>query len=198
MSFSNELKYDAAVTESIAKDYGSIIDGIGEDKTREGLVKTPERAAKAMQFLTQGYDQDAEAILKGAMFAEDYSEMVIVKNIEFYSLCEHHMLPFFGKAHIAYIPEGYIVGLSKIPRVVDVFARRLQVQERLTDQILNSLQKTLNPLGAAVVIEAQHMCMMMRGVQKQASVTTTSAFTGAFKSERTRNEFLKLITSDLT
>ncbi|OAV45240.1 GTP cyclohydrolase I FolE [Lewinella sp. 4G2] len=198
MPFSKDLKYDPAITEALAENYTSIIEGAGEDVNREGLLKTPERASKAMQFLTQGYEQDAEAILKGAMFAEDYSEMVIVKNIEFYSLCEHHLLPFFGKAHIAYIPEGYIVGLSKIPRVVDVFARRFQVQERLTDQILNSIQKTLNPMGVAVVIEAQHMCMMMRGVQKQASVTTTSAFTGAFKSERTRNEFLKLITSDLT
>lgn len=198
MSFSKELEIDESVTAAIADQYKSIIASVKEDVSREGLVKTPERAAKAMQFLTQGYEMDAEEILKGAMFAEDYSEMVIVKDIEFYSLCEHHMLPFFGKAHIAYIPEGYIVGLSKIPRVVDVFARRLQVQERLTDQILNSLQTTLNPMGVAVVIEARHMCMMMRGVQKQASVTTTSAFTGAFKSERTRNEFLKLITSKLS
>ena len=186
------------LTKALADHYRALIEGIDEDATREGLVKTPERAAKALRFLTQGYEQDAEAILRGAMFAEDYSEMVIVKDIEFYSQCEHHLLPFFGKAHIAYIPEGYIVGLSKIPRVVDVFARRLQVQERLTDQILNSIQTTLQPMGVAVVIEAKHMCMMMRGVQKQASVTTTSAFTGAFKSERTRNEFLKLITSNLS
>ncbi|NJC24875.1 GTP cyclohydrolase I FolE [Neolewinella antarctica] len=198
MSFEKNIEHEPATTERLATNYQSLIESIGEDAQREGLLKTPTRAAKALQFMTQGYEQDAEAILRGAMFAEDYSEMVIVKNIEFYSMCEHHLLPFFGKAHIAYIPEGYIVGLSKIPRVVDVFARRLQVQERLTDQILNSLQTTLNPMGVAVVIEARHMCMMMRGVQKQASVTTTSAFTGAFKSERTRNEFLKLITSDLT
>ena len=198
MSFEQIRKYDAATTDRLAKDYADIITGIGEDTEREGLLKTPERAGKAMQFLTQGYGMDAEAILRGAMFAEDYSEMVIVKDIEFYSLCEHHMLPFFGKAHIAYIPDGYIVGLSKIPRVVDVFSRRLQVQERLTDQVLQAIHTTLNPLGVAVVIEARHMCMMMRGVQKQASVTTTSAFRGAFKAERTRNEFLKLITNDLT
>ncbi|NET38037.1 MAG: GTP cyclohydrolase I FolE, partial [Cyanothece sp. SIO1E1] len=164
---------------------------------REGLIKTPERAAKAMQFLTQGYAQNAEQILRSAMFQEDYSEMVIVKDIELYSLCEHHMLPFFGKAHVAYIPNGYIVGLSKIPRVIDVFARRLQVQERLTDQILHSIQNTLKPLGVAVVIEARHMCMMMRGVQKQNSVTTTSAFTGEFQRVETRNEFLNLISARL-
>ncbi|TXF90716.1 GTP cyclohydrolase I FolE [Neolewinella aurantiaca] len=197
MPFSQQLNYDDAITEKLSDNFANIIDGVGEDKDREGLIKTPERAAKAMQFLTQGYEQDAEAILRSAMFAEDYSEMVIVKNIELYSLCEHHLLPFFGKAHVAYIPDGYIVGLSKIPRVIDVFARRFQVQERLTDQVLQAIHKTLNPLGVAVVIEARHMCMMMRGVQKQTSVTTTSAFTGAFKAERTRNEFLKLITSDL-
>jgi len=197
MSFSQQLNYDEEVTSKLSANFSDIITGVGEDVQREGLLKTPERAAKAMQFLTQGYDQDAEAILRSAMFAEDYSEMVIVKDIELYSLCEHHMLPFFGKVHVAYIPDGYIVGLSKIPRVIDVYARRLQVQERLTDQILQSIHKTLNPLGVAVVIEARHMCMMMRGVQKQASSTTTSAFTGAFKAERTRNEFLKLITSDL-
>lgn len=191
-------KPDSSLTDRLAEQYRAIIEATGEDATREGLLKTPIRAGKAMQFLTQGYQQDAEAILRGAMFAEDYSEMVIVKDIEFYSLCEHHLLPFFGKAHIAYIPEGYIVGLSKLPRVVDVFARRLQVQERMTDQILRAVQDTLNPMGVAVVIEARHMCMMMRGVQKQASVTTTSAFTGAFKAERTRNEFLKLVTSSLT
>jgi len=161
--------------------------------SREGLIKTPERASKAMQFLTSGYDMDAEAILKGAMFAEDYNEMVLVKDIELYSLCEHHMLPFFGKAHIAYIPNGHIVGLSKLPRIVDVFARRLQVQERLTHQILDAIQNTLNPLGAAIVIEASHMCMMMRGVQKQNSMTTTSAFTGQFLNAETRTEFLSLI-----
>jgi len=197
MAFTKTLNYDDKVTEQLSRSFNEIIDGVGENVSREGLLKTPERAAKAMQFLTQGYKQDAKAILKGAMFAEDYSEMVIVKDIEVYSLCEHHLLPFFGKAHVAYIPDGYIVGLSKIPRVIDVFARRFQVQERLTDQILQSIQTTLNPLGVAVVIEARHMCMMMRGVQKQTSVTTTSAFTGAFKAERTRNEFLKLITGDL-
>ena len=197
MPFSQQLNYDDKITEQLSANFTDIIAGVGEDAGREGLVKTPERAAKAMQFLTQGYDQDAEAILRSAMFAEDYSEMVIVKDIELYSLCEHHLLPFFGKAHVAYIPDGYIVGLSKIPRVIDVYARRFQVQERLTDQVLQAIHKTLNPLGVAVVIEARHMCMMMRGVQKQTSVTTTSAFTGAFKAERTRNEFLKLITSDL-
>lgn len=197
MPFSQQLNYDDDITEKLSANFTDIIGGVGEDANREGLVKTPERAAKAMQFLTQGYEQDAEAILRSAMFAEDYSEMVIVKDIELYSLCEHHLLPFFGKAHVAYIPDGYIVGLSKIPRVIDVFARRFQVQERLTDQVLQAIHKTLNPLGVAVVIEARHMCMMMRGVQKQTSVTTTSAFTGAFKAERTRNEFLKLITSDL-
>ncbi len=166
---------------------------MGEDVNREGLIKTPERAAKAMQFLTQGYDQDASQILRSAMFKEDYSEMVIVKDIELYSMCEHHMLPFFGKAHIAYIPNGYVVGLSKLPRIVDVFARRLQVQERLTDQILSAIQSNLQPLGVAVVIEASHMCMMMRGVQKQNSMTTTSAFAGEFKNAETRAEFLSLI-----
>ena len=197
MSFSQQLNYDEKLTAKLSANFTDIIGGVGEDADREGLIKTPERAAKAMQFLTQGYEQDAEAILRSAMFAEDYSEMVIVKDIELYSLCEHHLLPFFGKAHVAYIPDGYIVGLSKIPRVIDVYARRFQVQERLTDQVLQAIHKTLNPLGVAVVIEARHMCMMMRGVQKQTSATTTSAFTGAFKAERTRNEFLKLITSDL-
>lgn len=192
------FNYDDALTERMAAHFTGIIDGIDEDPDREGLVKTPVRAGKAMQYLTQGYGMDAEAILRSAMFAEDYSEMVIVKDIELYSLCEHHLLPFFGKAHVAYIPDGYIVGLSKIPRVIDVYARRLQVQERLTDQVLRALQNTLDPLGVAVVIEASHMCMMMRGVQKQNSVTTTSAFTGAFKAERTRNEFLKLITGTLS
>jgi GTP cyclohydrolase I len=167
---------------------------VGEDISRDGLLKTPERASKAMQFLTQGYEQDAEAILRSAMFKEDYSEMVVVKDIEVYSLCEHHMLPFFGRAHVAYIPNGYIVGLSKLPRIVDVFARRLQVQERLTIEIRDVIQKTLNPRGVAVVIEASHMCMMMRGVQKQNSKTTTSAFTGDFQDDaRTRAEFLRLI-----
>ena len=197
MPVKNVLKYDEETTDIISDHYTQIIRDIGEDDQRDGLLKTPVRAAKAMQFLTQGYEMNAENILKSAMFAEDYSEMVIVKDIEFYSLCEHHLLPFFGKAHVAYIPDGYIVGLSKIPRVIEVYSRRLQVQGRLTDQILQSIQTTLNPLGVAVVMEARHMCMMMRGVQKQSSVTTTSAFTGAFKSERTRNEFLKLITSRL-
>jgi GTP cyclohydrolase IA len=173
--------------------YRELIELTGEDSKREGLVKTPERAAKAMKFLTQGYSKDAVAILKSAMFREDYSEMVLVKDIELYSLCEHHLLPFFGKAHIAYIPNGYIVGLSKLPRVVDVFARRLQVQERMTDQILKAITQTINPLGAAVVIEAQHMCMMMRGIEKQHSTTTTSAFYGAFEKIETRNEFLNLL-----
>ncbi len=198
MGYKHFEDYTEETTDEIKARYSKIIEEVGEDITREGLLKTPERASKAMQFLTQGYDLDAEAILKGAMFKEDYNNMVIVKDIELYSLCEHHMLPFFGKAHIAYIPNGHIVGLSKIPRIVDVFARRLQVQERLTDQILKCLDDTLQPQGVAVVIEASHMCMMMRGVQKQNSVTTTSGFTGAFKNQETRNEFLKLITADLS
>lgn len=198
MAYHKEERYDQDTTELLSSVYNTILTKVGENPDREGLLKTPERAAKAMQFLTQGYEQDAEAILKSAMFAEDYSEMVIVKDIELYSMCEHHMLPFFGKAHVAYIPNGHIVGLSKIPRVIDVFARRLQVQERLTDQILHAIENTLKPLGAAVVIEASHMCMMMRGVQKQNSVTTTSAFTGAFERVQTRNEFMKLITSKLS
>ena len=181
----------------LAANYRNIIEHIGEDVHREGLVKTPERAAKAMQFLTSGYQEDAASILRGAMFKEDYRNMVIVKDIEVYSLCEHHLLPFYGKVHVAYIPDGYIVGLSKIPRVVDVFARRLQVQERLTGEILHAVQDTLKPLGVAVVIEAAHMCMMMRGVQKQNSLTTTSAFTGVFAHTDTRNEFLKLLGSKL-
>ena len=184
--------------ETIQKMFAEIIHQVGEDPQRPGLQKTPERAAKAMQYLTHGYDLDPAAVLKSAMFEEEYSEMVIVKDIELYSMCEHHMLPFFGKAHIAYIPNGYIVGLSKIPRVVDIFARRLQVQERLTHEVLNCLDKTLKPLGCAVVIEAKHMCMMMRGVQKQNSTTTTSAFTGQFMKVETRNEFLHLISSDLS
>lgn len=185
------------LAEDLRSQYFSIIQGIGEDPLREGLTKTPERAAEAMKFLTQGYDMNAEEILRSAMFKEKYSEMVVVKDIELYSLCEHHLLPFFGKAHIAYIPNGYIVGLSKIPRVVDVFARRLQVQERMTHQILNSIYDTLKPLGAAVVIEACHLCMMMRGVQKQNSVTTTSAFKGEFQKVETRSEFLNLIGTKL-
>ncbi|MDA9596915.1 GTP cyclohydrolase I FolE [Flavobacteriaceae bacterium] len=186
------------ITEEIKVNFSKIIGLLGEDNEREGLEKTPMRAAKAMKFLTEGYEKDPKQILQSAMFSEDYNEMVIVKDIELYSLCEHHMLPFFGKAHIAYIPKGKIVGLSKIPRVVDVFARRLQVQERLTQQILDCINDTLQPKGVAVVIEASHMCMMMRGVQKQNSTTTTSGFRGTFKETDTRNEFLKLITSSLS
>lgn len=196
--YRNLEEYNLEITDEVRSRYSSIIDEIGEDVSREGLVKTPERAAKAMLFLTQGYKQDAVEILKGAMFKEDYDDMVIIKDIELYSLCEHHMLPFFGKAHIAYIPNGHIVGLSKIPRVVDVFARRLQVQERLTHDILECINDTLQPKGVAVVIEASHMCMMMRGVQKQNSVTTTSGFRGQFEKIETRNEFLKLISSKLS
>jgi len=186
------------ITEEIKGHFSEVINLLGEDTNREGLVKTPERASKAMKFLTEGYEMDPKQILQSAMFKEDYNEMVIVKDIELYSLCEHHMLPFFGKAHIAYIPSGHIVGLSKIPRVVDVFSRRLQVQERLTEQILDCINDTLRPEGVAVVIEASHMCMMMRGVQKQNSTTTTSGFRGSFKETDTRNEFLKLITSKLS
>ncbi len=197
MAYKKSESYDTEITEKLQANFADILKGLGEDVNREGLLKTPERASKAMQFLTQGYEMDARAILEGAKFKEDYSEMVIVKDIEVYSLCEHHILPFFGKAHVAYIPDGHIVGLSKIPRVIDVFARRLQVQERLTDQILQCIQETLNPQGVAVVIEARHMCMMMRGVQKQNSVTTTSAFTGQFNIEKTRAEFLNLVSSKL-
>ncbi len=197
-SYKNLEEYDQEIASEVKEKYASILNGVGEDVTREGLVKTPERAAKAMMFLTQGYDLDPVEILKGAMFKEDYDDMVIIKDIELYSLCEHHMLPFFGKAHIAYIPNGHIVGLSKIPRIVDVFARRLQVQERLTHDILECINNTLKPQGVAVVIEASHMCMMMRGVQKQNSVTTTSGFRGQFEKQETRNEFLKLISSDLS
>ena len=186
------------ITEEIKGHFSEVITLLGEDAKREGLVKTPERASKAMKFLTEGYEMDPQQILQSAMFKENYNEMVIVKDIELYSLCEHHMLPFFGKAHIAYIPNGHIVGLSKIPRVVDVFSRRLQVQERLTEQILDCINDTLNPEGVAVVIEASHMCMMMRGVQKQNSTTTTSGFRGSFRETDTRNEFLKLITSNLS
>ena len=189
--------YNEETTGKLETNFREIIKGIGENPEREGVLKTPERAAKAMQFLTQGYTMDAEDILTKAVFEETYDEMVVVKDIELYSLCEHHMLPFFGKAHIAYIPNGKIIGLSKLPRVVDVFARRLQVQERLTNDILECLNKTLQPQGVAVVIEAVHLCMMMRGVQKQNSATTTSGFRGQFKEIETRNEFLKLISSDL-
>ncbi|MBT5858648.1 MAG: GTP cyclohydrolase I FolE [Flavobacteriales bacterium] len=179
---------------NLANNIKSILSEIGENPKREGLLKTPERVAKSMEFLTNGYEKNPSEILKSAMFSENYSQMVLVKDIELYSLCEHHMLPFFGKAHIAYIPNGHIVGLSKIPRIVDVFARRLQVQERLTDEIKDCLQETLNPRGVAIVIEAQHLCMQMRGVQKQHSSTTTSAFSGIFISdEKTRAEFMNLI-----
>ncbi len=198
MGYKTFNEYAIQTTDALKNNYTEIINELGEDTQREGLVKTPERAAKAMQFLTQGYHQDATQIIKSAMFKEDYNEMVIVKDIELYSLCEHHLLPFFGKAHIAYIPNGYIVGLSKLPRIVDVFSRRLQVQERLTHDILECINDTLNPQGVAVVIEASHMCMMMRGVQKQNSTTTTSGFRGQFEKIETRNEFLKLISSDLS
>lgn len=198
MPYNKFEEYNIQVTDDVKARYKSIIEDLGEDTNRDGLLKTPERASKAMQFLTQGYHQDAAEILKSAMFKESYNEMVIVKDIELYSLCEHHILPFFGKAHIAYIPNGHIVGLSKIPRIVDVFARRLQVQERLTEQILDCINNTLQPEGVAVVIEASHMCMMMRGVQKQNSTTTTSGFRGAFKNMETRTEFLKLISENLS
>lgn len=197
MAYHKTEHYDEAVTSKLVENYRSTIEQLGEDADREGLLKTPERVAKAMQFITQGYHMDAKAILNSAKFHESYSEMVIVKDIELYSLCEHHMLPFFGKAHVAYIPNGWITGLSKIARVVDCFARRLQVQERMTHQILDAIQETLNPLGVAVVIEAKHLCMMMRGVSKQNSVTTTSAFSGQFEKAETRSEFMKLITADL-
>ena len=197
MAYKKVESYDEDVTAGLIKNYKDSIGLLGEDKDREGLLKTPERVAKAMQFLTQGYTQDARAILDSAKFHEDVSEMVIVKDIEWYSMCEHHMLPFYGKAHVAYIPNGYITGLSKIARVVDVYARRLQVQERLTHQILDALKDSLNPLGVAVVIEASHLCMMMRGVGKQNSVTTTSAFFGEFEQHQTRSEFMKLITGKL-
>ncbi len=186
-------KYDPETTEQLSQYYRKIIDLLGENSSREGLLQTPMRVAKSMQFLLQGYEQDPEEILSSAMFKEDYRQMVIVKDIEIYSMCEHHMLPFIGKAHIGYIPNGYITGLSKIARVVDAYARRLQVQERLTTQIKECIQNTLNPLGVAVVIEAQHLCMQMRGVQKQHSITTTSDFTGAFERVATREEFIRLI-----
>lgn len=190
--------YDEEITEKVAKIYGEVLRSIGEDPTREGLLKTPERVAKSLQFLTQGYDQNPSEILKSALFHEEYSEMVLVKDIEVYSMCEHHMLPFFGKAHIAYIPNGTIVGLSKIPRVVDAFSRRLQVQERLTIEIRDCIEETLKPQGVAVVIECAHMCMQMRGVQKQNSVTTSSAFTGLFlNNDSTRREFINLIQAKL-
>jgi GTP cyclohydrolase I len=190
--------YDPAKIERIASHYKAILAELGEDPSREGLLQTPVRVAKALQFLTHGYDAKPDEILRSAMFKEDYSQMVVVKDIEVFSMCEHHMLPFFGKAHVAYIPNGQIVGLSKIPRVVDAFARRLQVQERLTNQIRDCIQDTLDAAGVAVVIECKHLCMSMRGIQKQNSVTTTSAFTGAFVNETTRAEFLRLITASLS
>jgi GTP cyclohydrolase IA len=197
MAYKKIEQYDEQTTAGLIENYRSTLDLLGEDAGREGLEKTPERVAKAMQYLTQGYTMDANAILNSAKFHEDVSEMIIVKDIELYSMCEHHMLPFYGKAHVAYIPNGFITGLSKIARVVDVYSRRLQVQERLTHQILNSIKETLNPLGVAVVIEASHLCMMMRGVQKQNSVTTTSAFWGEFEKNETRSEFVKLISAKL-
>ncbi|HMT97637.1 MAG TPA: GTP cyclohydrolase I FolE [Ferruginibacter sp.] len=197
MSYKKIENYDSRSTAALSKAYRNIIAALGEDPNREGLLKTPERIAKAMQYNTQGYNIDAKAILESAKFHEDVSEMIVVKDIELYSMCEHHLLPFFGKAHVAYIPNGYITGLSKIARVVDVYSRRLQVQERLTTQILEAIKMSLNPLGVAVVIEASHLCMMMRGVQKQNSVTTTSAFFGQFEKNETRSEFMKLISTKL-
>ncbi|MGH2563709.1 MAG: GTP cyclohydrolase I FolE [Ginsengibacter sp.] len=197
MSYRRIEEYDENIAGGLIKNYREVLQLMGENPDREGLLKTPERLAKAMQFATQGYTQDANAILNSAKFHEDISEMIIVKDIELYSMCEHHMLPFFGRAHIAYIPNGWITGLSKLARVVDVFSRRLQVQERLTTQILDAIKESLNPLGVAVVIEAAHLCMMMRGVQKQNSVTTTSAFYGEFEKQSTRNEFINLIQADL-
>ena len=198
MAYHKKEGFDKGTTEGLIENYHNVIDLLGENTKREGLLKTPERMAKAMQYMTQGYQQNAINILDGAKFKEEISEMVIVKDIELYSMCEHHLLPFFGKAHIAYIPNGYITGLSKLARVVDVYARRLQVQERLTTQILQAIKESLNPLGVAVVIEAKHLCMMMRGVQKQNSVTTTSSFDGEFLNNHIiRNEFLKLIAADL-
>jgi GTP cyclohydrolase IA len=190
-------RYNPALIENLSAHYKDVLGQIGEDANREGLLKTPERVAKAMLYLTQGYGLDAREILQSAVFTEEYSQMVIVKDIEVYSMCEHHMLPFFGKAHVAYIPNGKVVGLSKIPRVVDVYARRLQVQERLTNEIRDCIQETLEPFGVGVVIECRHLCMSMRGVQKQNSVTTTSAFTGEFLKEKTRTEFLNLISAKL-
>ncbi|HMT36798.1 MAG: GTP cyclohydrolase I FolE [Bacteroidetes bacterium] len=197
MPYKKSEHYDETTLHQLANNYQHVLEMLGEDVTREGLEKTPMRVAKSNLFLTQGYKMDAVEIINSAKFKESYSEMVIVKDIELYSMCEHHMLPFFGKAHIAYIPNGYITGLSKLARVVDCFARRLQVQERMTHQILDAVTEALNPLGVAVVIEAKHLCMMMRGVQKQNSATTTSAFYGEFEKDKTRSEFLRLISSDL-
>lgn len=191
-------QFNPKLVQSISHHYKEILNLVGEDPNREGLLKTPERAAKAIQYLTNGYDQDPEQILRSALFTDEYRQMVLIKDIEIYSMCEHHLLPFFGKAHIAYIPDGKIVGLSKIPRVVDAFARRLQVQERLTTEIRDCIHNTLNPLGVAVVIEAKHLCMLMRGIQKQNSVATTSAFTGEFQHEKTRAEFFRLISAKLS
>jgi GTP cyclohydrolase I len=197
-SYEKVEQYDDKITELLADNYRTIIGDLGENIHREGLEKTPERVAKAMQFLTHGYGLDPLEIMKSALFTEDHKQMIVVKDIEVYSMCEHHMLPFFGKAHVAYIPNGKIVGLSKIPRIVDAFSRRMQVQERLTDQIKDCIQEALNPLGVAVVIEAQHMCMQMRGIQKQNSVTTTSSFTGAFEKDKTRKEFISLVSNKLS
>lgn len=197
MAYIKVEQFEDKITSGLIENYRESIALLGEDPNREGLMKTPERVAKSMQYLTQGYQIDAKAILNSAKFHEEVSEMVIVKDIELFSLCEHHMLPFFGKAHVAYIPNGWITGLSKIARVVDTYSRRLQVQERLTSQILHAIKDTLNPLGVAVVIEASHLCMMMRGVQKQNSVTTTSAFSGEFEKNETRSEFIRLIGSRL-
>ena len=198
MAYKRTEHFDEDTTSDLMENYRKVLGLIGEDPKREGLLKTPERIAKAMQYMTQGYQGDARAILNSAKFHESISEMIVVKDIEIYSMCEHHMLPFFGRAHVAYIPNGWITGLSKVARVVDVYSRRLQVQERLTLEIMNAIKDTLNPLGVAVVIEAQHLCMMMRGVQKQNSETVTSAFDGEFQKNSTRTEFLKLISSDLS
>ncbi|NCZ68382.1 MAG: GTP cyclohydrolase I FolE [Acidimicrobiia bacterium] len=198
MAYKKIESYDEATTKGLAESYREILTLIGEDADREGLLKTPERVAKAMQFLTQGQGHDPVEVIRGAIFTESVQEMVIVKDVEMYSLCEHHMIPFYGKAHVAYIPNGYITGLSKVARVVDICARRLQVQERLTTQIRDAFQEALSPLGVAVVIEAKHLCMMMRGVEKQNSVTTTSAFCWAFEHEPTRSEFLRLLSSSLS
>jgi GTP cyclohydrolase I len=192
-NYNKPVPFDAEKTAAIASHYEEIIRLLGEDNTREGLLKTPERVSRAMQFLMQGYEQDPEEVLRSAMFTEDYRQMVIVKDIDFYSMCEHHMLPFFGRAHVAYIPNHQITGLSKIARIVEIFARRMQVQERMTTQIKECIQKTLNPLGVMVILEAQHLCMQMRGVQKQNSITTTSDFTGVFQQAKTREEFMNLI-----
>ena len=198
MAYKRTEHFDEDTTSDLMENYRKVLGLIGEDPKREGLLKTPERLAKAMQYMTQGYQADARAILNSAKFHEPISEMIVVKDIEIYSMCEHHMLPFFGRAHVAYIPNGWITGLSKVARVVDVYARRLQVQERLTLEIMNAIKDTLNPMGVAVVIEAQHLCMMMRGVQKQNSETVTSAFDGEFQKNSTRTEFLKLISADLS